>query len=265
MQSYDSLLDMLQPQSKAVKDGAAAAVRHQKAIQKSLDAGNLVEARKSLAALSAAIEQLRAQTDALNQTLEGFDAQDYFVSGDFTRELLEACDKRGIDVKGEKGVYEMFPYKLRILGDDEHPAEVWMDRKKVPSCRPAYVADTIQKGQGKLYAANFKAQTFMNELADAYETACLRSGARQGSTQLLTKVYRCMAPTARARKDYDTQAFAFDLARLYEAGTEAWVTRNGTRFDFGTSRDGSTGIRVLSRSGVESYISTLRPLQNCDD
>ena len=192
----------------------------------------------------------------------GFDTKAYFMDGDFTRQLLDACADKGIDVKGEKGVYEMFPYKVRISSDEEHAGEVYIDRKKAASCRPAYVAKLIQEGQAKLYAAPFKAASFMSELADAYETTCLRSGARIGSTQALNKIYKSMAPMARARKDYDMQAFAFDLARLYEEGPDAWVTKNGTQYAFGTSRDGASGIRVLSRAGVESFISTLRSLNS---
>ena len=93
---------------------------------------------------------------------------------------------------------------------------------------------------------------------------CLKAKARVGSTQALTKIYRNMVPMARARKEYDMQAFSFDLARLYEAGTEAWVTKNGQRYYFGTSRDGKTGIRVLSRTGAETYISTIKPLSGDD-
>ena len=52
------------------------------------------------------------------------------------------------------------------------------------------------------------------------------------------------------------QAFAFDLSRAYEAGPENWASKTGARYKFGTSHDGS-GIRVLSSTGVESYISTL--------
>ena len=63
---------------------------------------------------------------------------------------------------------------------------------------------------------------------------------------------------SRSKKDYDAQAFAFDLARLYEAGQEKWVAKDGTRYDFGTSRDGKNAIRVLGRSGAEFFISTLR-------
>ena len=67
-----------------------------------------------------------------------------------------------------------------------------------------------------------------------------------------------------AKKDYDAVAFAFDLARAYEKGPEAWVTKKGERFDLGTSRNGS-GYRVLSSTGVETFISTLRHILNSED
>lgn len=262
MLNYETLFDTLQALDKNLKDSAGTVTRLQKSIQKNTGTGNLAEVKKSLSALSDATEVLKSRIEAMDEAVNDFDIKAYFIDGDFSRQLLDACAERGIDVKGEKGVYEMFPYKVRVMSDEEHAGEVYIDRKKAPSCRPAHVADLISAGQAKLYAAPFKAAAFMNELADAYEVACLRSGARVGSTQALNKIYKSMAPMARARKEYDMQAFAFDLARLYEAGPEAWVAKNGTQYAFGTSRDGATGIRVLSRTGVESYISTLRPLGN---
>jgi len=262
MTSYEELLNELQPAGKTMRDSAAAAVRLQKNLQKNLETGNLTEAGRIVEAMGEAVRQLQASADALRSALSGFDTREYFAGGDFARQLLEACAEKGIDVKGDKGVYEMFPYKVRVLGDAERPGEVYIDRKKLPSFRPSYVAETIRQGQAKLFAAPFRDSAFMSELADAYETACLKAGARIGSTQLLSKVYRCLAPTARARKEYDQQAFAFDLARLYEAGPDSWVTKDGTRYFFGTSRDGASGIRVLSRAGTESYINTLRPLND---
>ena len=262
MQNYETLLEKAAVLSKNVKDAANTTVRLQKAIQKNTENGNLTEAKKGLAALRETIAQLQERTETLQAEIDSFDEQAYFVSGDFTQQLMDACAEKDVNVKGEKGVYEMFPYKVRILGDSEHPAEVYMDRKKIPSYRPEFVAETIRQGQIRLNKANFNAASFMEELAAAYEITCLRNGHRIGSTQTLARIYKNLALMARARKEYDIQAFAFDLSRLFEAGTEAWKTKNGTRYDFGTSRDGATGIRVLSRTGVESYISTLRSMND---
>ena len=264
MLNYEDLFRTLQALDKNLKDSSGAVVRLQKAIQKNTEIGNLAEIKKGLAALNAAVEELRSSAAAMETEVNGFDTKAYFTDGDFTRQLLEACAAQGIDVRGDKGIYEMFPFKVRVLSDGENPGEVYIDRKKAPSCRPAYVANLIKSNQTRLYAAPFKAAAFMNELADAYEITCLRAGARIGSTQALNKIYKNMVPMARARKEYDSQAFAFDLARLYEEGPDAWVDKSGAHYTFGTSRDGASGIRVLSRSGVESFISTLR-LLNTDD
>ena len=257
MADYEVLYAKLTTLEKDLKDSVSAITKLQKAIVKNTEEGNLTELKKNEMAFNEQAELLSKRIAALSAEVGEFDTNEYFVSGDFTRQLLDSCREKGVDVRGETGVYEMFPYKVRIVGDSEHAEEVYINRKKIPSFRPSYIAETIRAGQEKLFKASFNSLAFMTELADAYETACLKSGARAGSTQALDKIYKYMVPTARARKDYDKQAFAFDLARLYEAGTENWVTKTGERYYFGTSRDGKSGIRVLSSAGVESFINTL--------
>lgn len=259
MLSYEEFYVELQPVLKALKDSAGAAGRYQKAIQKNVESGNLAEVRKSLDQLAAVVDTLKENLSEADRQLEKFDTNEYFASGDFSSQLLASCEEKEIDVRGEKGVYEMFPYKVRVTADGEH-AEVYINRKKMPSFRPGFVAESIRAGREKLYKAAFNDEAFMAELAEAYETSCLKSDARIGSTQKLEKVYKAMVPMARAKKEYDKQAFAFDLARLYEKGAEKWVTKSGKRYYFGTSRDGKSGYRVLSSTGVESYINTIKPL-----
>ncbi len=261
MQNYEELFEALQPLEKALGDAASAVAKYHKSIKKNTDTGNLTEVKKSLDAAAETANLLQERIQTVREAVEGFDTQSYFAEGDFTRQLLDACRDRGIDVRGETGVYEMFPFKVRITGDAEHDGEIWINRKKLPSFRPSYAADLIRAEQQKLYSARFNELSFMTELADAYEIACLKSGSRIGSTQSLDKIYKYLAPTARARKDYDKQAYAFDLARLYEKGTEAWVSKAGNRYFFGTSRDGKSGIRVLSSTGVESFINTIRQIR----
>ena len=260
MASYEELYSTLTALEKGLKDSASAVARLQKAVVKNTEEGNLTELKKNLEIFSEQAKLLSERIEAVSEETSGFDTKEYFTSGDFTRELLESCSEKGVDVRGEMGIYEMFPYKVRIVGDTEHAEEVYINRKKIPSFRPSFVAETVRQGQEKLFKASFNSQAFMTELADAYEIACLKSGARDGSTQALDKVYKFLVPMARARKEYDKQAFAFDLARLYEAGAENWVTKSGERFYFGTSRDGKSGIRVLSSTGVEAYINTLKPV-----
>ena len=60
---------------------------------------------------------------------------------------------------------------------------------------------------------------------------------------------------SRFRKDYDQQSYAFDLAKLYNS--EAEETKSGRRFQFGSSRDGKKGIRILDKNGQEWFLSTI--------
>ena len=258
--NYEDFYSDLNPVLKDLLDAASSAVRQQKSIAKNIEAGNLTEVKKLIPQITEAAEKIQKRIAEIDQSVEAFDTKAYLVSGDFTRQMLDACKAAGIDVKGEKGVYEMFPYKVRIVGDEEHAEEIWINRKKHASVRPKALAETIRAGQEKLYKASFNDTAFMNELADAYDTTCLKSGVRIGAYQALTKVYKTLTPMARARKDYDTQAFAFDLARIYEKGPEAWVTRNGRKFTFGTSREPGNGIRVLSSTGAETFIINIRSL-----
>ena len=258
--NYEELYAELTELEKDLKESVGLVTRLNKRIAKNSETGNLNEMKKDLDQLRAASDDLKDRTAAFSEAVNAFDTKEYFVSGEFTKQLLESCAEKNIDVIGEKGVYEMFPYKVRIYGDDEHAEEVWINRKKIASFRPSAVADTVKQGQEKLYKAKFNEQSFMDELAEAYETTCLKGGSRSGATIALTKIYKTMTPMARARKEYDMQAFSFDLARLYEKGPETWVTKSGRTFTFGTSRDGKSGIRVLSRTGVESFITTLRPI-----
>lgn len=257
---YEELYTSLSPLEKSLKDAVNAATKQQKIIAKSTETGSLTELKKGLEQLDDAIRSLSEAKGLVQEAVESFDTGAYFMSGDFTRQLLAACEELEIDVRGEKGVYEMFPYKVRIYAQEDHAQEVWIDRKKYAGCRPSALAAHIKSGQEKLYRAKFNEQSFMAELAAAYDITCAVTGTRPGSNLLLNKLYNTLTPMARARKEYDKQAFAFDLARLYELGQDAWVTKAGRRFVFGTSRDGKSGIRVLSSAGVETFICTLRPL-----
>lgn len=262
--NYEELYSELTELEKGLKESVGSVTRLNKKLIKETESGNLNDMKKDLEQFLAAADLLKERVEAFNSAANDFDTHEYFVSGDFARQLLEVCKEKNIDVIGEKGVYEMFPYKIRIYGDDEHAEEVWMNRKKIQSFRPAAVADTVKAGQEKLYKANFNGTAFMTELADAYDTNCLKSNIRNGAPVALTKLYKTLTPMARARREYDMQAFSFDLARIYELGPEAWVTKTGRPFKFGTSRDGKSGIRVLSRTGVETYVTTLIPLDNAE-
>ena len=260
--NYETLYESLAPLGKDLKDSVSSITKLQKTILKDADTGNIADMKKSLAAIKEAASHLSSRIESYEKCAEDFDTAEYFVSVDFSKQLLASCEEKNVNVKGDKGVYEMFPYKIRVAAETQ---DVFMDRKKLSSCRPSYIAETVRAGQEKLNKASFKSAPFLTELAAAYEVTCLKSGARIGSNQLLTKIYKNLVPMARARKEYDMQSFAFDLARLYEAGPDEWIEqKSGNHYTFGPSRL-EKGIRVLSKTGIETFIETFSMINTVDD
>ena len=252
---YENLYEELQPQEKALKDGLSSLQKLFKSVSKERENGDLKGLSRDLNAMSEAAAAVSAALSQMQETADAFDAKEYFESGDFAKQMLSICAEKSVDVRGEFPVYEMFPYKVRLDAENQ---DIYLDRKKVQCMRPKSFVEQVKAGQDKLNKANFNAQTFVNELSDAYDTAILKLKKQSGADVYLSSLYKLLAPMSRFRKDYDQQSFAFDLARLYAEGEGAVETRNGRKFQFGPSRNNGKAIRILDQEGKEQFLATIR-------
>lgn len=251
--NYEELYQNLQPGQKTLKDSLASLQKLYKAVCKETESGDLKSLIRDLDSMKESAGQLAAVLENLEGTANGFDAKAYFENGEFAEQMLAACEEKGVDVRGEFPVYEMFPYKVKVDAENQ---DLYLDRKKVQCMRPQSFIDTVKAGQEKLNKASFNAGTFVNELSDAYDLALLKMGKKDGYDIYLKNLYKYLAPMSRFRKDYDQQSFAFDLARLYISGIEE--TKNGRGYQFGPSRDQSKSIRILDKEGNEQYLATIK-------
>ena len=129
--------------------------------------------------------------------------------------------------------------------------------------RPQVLVDSAADLVDKLEAAPFNAQSFAQDLENAYSVCVLQEKAKNtGKVNEhlyyvpLLSCYKVMVPLSRSRKDYDEMAFAFDLARLYnEIKKGDFVTKSGHTCLFGTGRGKS--VRILDDTGMEQLISTI--------
>lgn len=251
--NYEDFYQDLQPQQKDVKDELAALQKLFKAVNREVEGGDIKNLAKDLEAMAQTALALSESVGAMKTAADGFDAKGYFESGEFAQQMLTACAEKGVDVRGESPVYEMFPYRVKI---DTENQDLYLDRKKVQCMRPESFVDMVKAGQEKLNRASFNAATFASELSDAYDLAVLKYNRRQGDDLYLTNIYKVMAPMSRFRKDYDQQNFAFDIARLYISGTEE--TKSGRKLQFGPTRVGQKSIRILDKEGKEQFLATIR-------
>ena len=251
--NYENLYQDMQSNQKAVKDSLASLQKLYKSLCREAEGGDLKSFARDLTSMKEMADSLTASLESLWSIAEGFDAKVYFENGEFVEQMLAACQEKGVDVRGEFPVYEMFPYRVKV---DTENQDLYLDRKKVQCMRPQSFVDIVQKGQEKLNKASFNALTFVNELSDAYDLALLKLKKNPEADIYLTSLYKFLAPMSRFRKDYDQQNFAFDLARLYTSEIEE--TKNGRKFQFGPSRNNGKAIRILDKDGQEQYLATIR-------
>ncbi len=250
---YEELYGELQPLEKKMKEMAAAAQKLQKTIVKDTENGDIKDLGKTLSAYSELMEGQKALVSELQGLVERFDGKEYLQSGDFSRQMLSICQEKGVDVTGEYPAFEMFPYRVKF---DTENQDIYLDRKRVQSLRPASFVQMVKKGQEKLMKAPFNAASFLNELAEAYDITVLKQNRASGTDIYLINLYKQLVPMGRSRKEYDQQNFAFDLARLYMSETER--TKDGRRYQFGPNRESKKAIRILHKDGREEYLATIR-------
>lgn len=252
--NYENLYQKLLPQEKTLKDNIASLQKLSKTIGRETESGDLKALSRDLQTMEESITAVSSALAELQATARDFDAKAYFENGNFAEQMLDACHEQEINVRGEFPVYEMFPYRVKLDAENQ---EIWLDRKKVQCMRPQSLINLIKTGQAKLNKASFNAQTFLNELSDAYDLAVLKLKKQSGADIYLMNLYKCLAPMSRFRKDYDQQSFAYDLARLYNSGIEE--TKNGRKFQFGPSRNSSgKSFRILDTNGNEQFLSMIR-------
>jgi len=251
--NYEDFYQTLLPLEKSVKDSLATLQKLSRAISRETEAGDIRNLSRDLSALSEAAEAVSSATERLRETVSGFDSRAYFESGDFVEQMLASCQEKGVDVRGDFPVYEMFPYRVRLDAENQ---DIYLDRKKIHCMRPQSFVSQVQASQEKLNKAAFNALTFVSELSEAYDLALLKLKKHPGTDLYLTSLYKFLTPMGRFRKDYDQQSFAFDLARLYNSGIEE--TKNGRKFQFGPSRNNGKAIRILDQDGQEQYLATIR-------
>ncbi len=250
---YEMLYAQTQQLLKKWKDTSSLMAIYQRSLAKAFESGDLKAANRDIESVTAVAREASDMLGLMEHTLDGFDPKAYLESGDYTEHLLAACREQGVDVVGTFPNFEMFPFKVRI---DVENQDIYLDRKKISCMRPQHFVQTVKTGRDRLMKVSFNASQFVHELSTVYDIAVMKLGKHADADIYLSTLYKFLVPMSRARKEYDLQSFAFDLARLYDA--EPVMTKDGRSYQFGPSRQNAKAIRILDREGHEEYLATIR-------
>lgn len=255
--NYEDFREEYVALSARLAERLAAQKRLSARLNKALDKGDIRAMTRDMTALNEASAEAGAMLENLRETLAGFDAEEYIEGGHFAEQFVALCEEEGVDIRESEtsGTYEVFPYRVKIDAQD-----VLVNRKKAATFRPRALVETLAKGRAKLLGASFNPAQFLSELSAAYDLCALVTAkgkpAPQDPDLYLSSVYKYLTPMRRFRREYDMQAYAFDLARLYAA--EPVKIPDGRAFQFGPSRNNSRAIRILDGAGQERFLATIR-------
>ena len=257
--NYEDFLSEYQSCEKALGDAAKLVMKLQKAMAKETAMGDIKGARKDLESLRNASESLKGAIEAAGEALSSFDLQHYIESGDYASQLVDAVRAKDVDIAGESPVWEVFPFRVRL---DAESQEVYVNKKKLPSFRPSWLADKLADDLEKVRksSGSFNAVSYANELENAYETIMakdVRHKLGKGDQVDFKDIYNAMVPS-RFRSLYDMQAFTYDISKLYNANlAEKIVTKAGHSIEIGTSRQAKNNLRILDSLGREQWVGGI--------
>lgn len=250
------VLDRLEQAFAATEDAAeiarksaATVVSQSRALVKAAQTGNL-------AAIKRTQDRLKASADLLVQDINAAttawplsdDEEQALFEVQYVSLLQAAADELGLQLYERDGLLISYPSIIRILANDR---AVRVDRKKVSTVRPSYLAALLQKNQQK--SSSFSSQRFLEAMYGVYnDIAELHAGddmleSHSGPVVPLARIYKLMTSLPGASREYDRSDFARDLYFLDANGPHA--TRSGATVSF----PASTGTRQR-KSDLFSFI-----------
>jgi hypothetical protein len=254
---YETFYAGYSEQTAGLKNQLGSLQKSYKRLTAAMERGDVRAGTKELDLLTEICAGLSDALASAQAAVSDFDYSQYMASGDFARQFSDCCAEEGLNLRQEDQYYEIFPYRLRL---DIENSDVYINRRKLPSFRPGAIAASLKKDIAKLYAASFDPRRFGSEMAAAYDLCLLRrnSGKTTAATTgdvYLKDIYNYLAPMQRFRSEYDRQAYALDLARLFMA--KDGVTNDNRHWQFGPGRNSAKAIRLVDSEGREHFLSTI--------
>lgn len=252
---YELLLKQIQELNRKTKELQDSQKKYLGFITKDSENGDLKQLSKDLGLYADRLKTLSETNAALQELVASFDGASYMSSGEYGTQLLEYCKQAGVDVIGASPTFEMFPFKVKI---DSAEQAVYVNSKKVNCLRPRKFVETVSVAQSKMSKSSFNADQFAKELASAYDLFILKNGKKQGIDVTVKNIYNMLTPTAKIRKYYDVNTYAYDLSRFVEENQKSTIVLpDGRRFQISPAHDKQNGIRILP-GGKEMFIYQIR-------
>ena len=248
MTSFEQAFSDTERAAEAARKSAANVVSQAKALVKAARVGNVAGIKRGQEKLEEALSVLRQDVANAGSCWPFTEEKEtrLFDEG-YAAELQGVAAEKGLDIYEQDGLLISHLSIVRLLPGE---CAVRVDRKKVSTVRPSYLADHLFRNQRK--SSGFRPQHFLESLYLVYADIVkdTSSGLVQGGSGRvvpLARIYKLMTSLPGASRDCDRSDFARNLYRLDSEGPRR--TRNGASVFF----PASTGTKRRS-SNLFSFV-----------
>ena len=256
--TLDEFLDLtLQDDFKGLNNLHRSMVNAVRRMETAGDEGNLEALQQALARYGELLDRQQETLQVLLEKMPAFNLQSY-LQEEFHRGFLDALAAESLAVEAEYPVYEILPFKVRVLPEKEM---LTINDRVHRSLRPRVLAGYLKKSIDRLNTSSFDAQRFLQSLALAYDTEMAKQIVKtkiEVSEQevLLKDVYNTLTPLPRQKRDYPAQFFAFDLHRVLKSGL--MNIPDGRRLWLGNVRNNKQALIVLDAQGQPQRLGVMK-------
>ncbi|MCY4447013.1 MAG: hypothetical protein OXC02_11220 [Rhodobacteraceae bacterium] len=245
---FDSIENVCSRTESAAEEAlksAAKVVSQARAMKKAAQTGNITAIKRTKEKLKDSLKELEDKITAVQDWPYSDEEEQELFKHHYLDELKLATKEKGIELYKSDEALFCPPSIIRILPSE---GAVLVNRKKISTVRPSYLAEVLLKSQNK--SSGFNSNRFIESLYSVYsdiaksELKELTDGAR---VLPLARIYKLMTALPGANRDYDKSDFARDLYLLDSDGPRQ--TRQGKTITLSAS----TGARRRS-SDLFSYI-----------
>ena len=247
MDSFEQAFSDTERAAKSTLDSAGELIRLAKQLQKASREGNLAAMKRTQGRLDGALGSLGETVANAVQAWPFQDGEEeQYLRDGYSAELRRIASERNLDVHERDDRLISHPSVVRILPGER---AVRIDRKKVSSIRPSYLADVLLKNQEK--PGRYQSGAFLESLYAVYSDIVREENPDRlvrtaGRVVPLERIYRLFTSLPGSSREYDRTDFARDLYILDTKGPER--TKQGAAVSFPSS----TGTR--RSKGVFSFV-----------
>ena len=204
--------------------------------------GDISAIKKAASKLNSALCSLRQEVENAVETWPFEDGKEIeYLKEHYAAELCDTAERKGLNLYERDGALISHPSIVQILPESQ---VVRIDRKKVSTLRPSYLADILTNNQKK--PPRFRSDRFLEALYFNYKLCAKPSSVGSSIKEPvvpLEEIYKAFTSLPGASNDYKKLDFAKDLYFLEINGPSS--TKSGARVAFPSS--------TLARSARGSF------------